>query len=53
MGEEILKESKILNANEAPTVRELVDFVNTYNIPREDIVTMLPSKEGYILIYYY
>lgn len=53
MGEEMLKEGKIMNATEAQTIRELVDFANQYKIPREDIVQILNSREGYIMVYYY
>lgn len=42
-----------MTAVEALTVRELVDIANEDNIPREDIVTILPLKEGYIMVYYY
>ena len=40
-------------ATEAQTIRELTDFTNNYEIPREDIVSILPSREGYIMVYYY
>lgn len=40
-------------AIEAQTIRELVDIANEDKIPREDIVSILPSKGGYIMIYYY
>lgn len=49
----MLKEGKIMNATEAQTIRELVDFANDYKIPREDVVSILPSREGYIMVYYY
>lgn len=42
-----------MTAIEASTVREIVDTINDYSIPKEDIVSILPSKEGYMLIYYY
>lgn len=45
--------SKVMMATEAPTVRALVDYANEYNIPREDIVSIVSSREGYIMIYYY
>lgn len=53
MGEDLINKGKVLTASEAQTVRELIDIVNTYNIPKEDIISILPSREGYIMIYYY
>lgn len=53
MGEENIKEGKIMTATEAQTIRELVDFANDNKIPREDVVSILPSREGYIMVYYY
>ena len=53
MGEDIIKKSKIMNAFEAQTIRELIDLANDYKIPREDVVSILPSKEGYVIVYYY
>lgn len=53
MGEDVIKNSKIMIATEAQTIRGLVDFVNDYNIPRDEIVSILPSKEGYVIVYYY
>lgn len=44
---------KIMTATEAQTIRELVDLVNDCKIPREDVISILPSKEGYIMVYYY
>lgn len=44
---------KIMNAVEAQTIRELVDLANDYKIPREDVVSILPSREGYVMVYYY
>lgn len=46
-------ERKIMIAVEASTIRELVDMANEDKIPREDIISILPSKEGYIMVYYY
>lgn len=40
-------------AIEAQTIRELIDTANKDNILREDIVSILPSRGGYIMIYYY
>ena len=53
MGQSIKEQGKAMNATEAQTVRELVDFVNDYNLPKDDIVSIIPSREGYVLIYYY
>lgn len=53
MGEDTLKDGKLITATEAQTVRELVDIANDYNIPKEDIISILPSKEGYVMVYYY
>lgn len=52
MGEDN-KEGKTMTATEAQTIRELVDLVNDFRISKEDIVSILPSREGYIMIYYY
>lgn len=49
----MVKNSKIMNAFEAQTIRELVDLANDYKIPREDVVSILPSREGYVMVYYY
>lgn len=53
MGEVMVNNGKIMTAAEAQTIRELVDLVNDCKIPREDVVSILPSKEGYIMVYYY
>lgn len=53
MGEEYTKQGKVMMASEAQTLRELVDLANEYKIPREDVVTIVPSKEGYVMVYYY
>lgn len=53
MGEDMIKNDKIMNAFEAQTIRELVDLANDYKIPREDVVSILPSREGYVMVYYY
>lgn len=51
--EEVNRSGKIMVATEAQTVRELTDLANKYKIPREDIVSVLPSREGYVMVYYY
>lgn len=53
MEEDAIKNNKVMGATEAQTIRELVDLVNKYKIPREDVVSILPSREGYIMVYYY
>lgn len=53
MGEDMIKNGKIMSAVEAQTIRELVDLANDYKIPREDVVSILPSREGYVMVYYY
>lgn len=53
MGEDVIKNGKIMIATEAQTIRELVDLANDYKIPREDVVSILPSREGYVMVYYY
>lgn len=53
MGEDMIKNDKIMNTFEAQTIRELVDLANDYKIPREDVVSILPSREGYVMVYYY
>ena len=53
MGEVMVKNGKMMVAVEAQTIRELVDLTNDYKIPREDVVSILPSREGYVMVYYY
>lgn len=53
MGEEMVNKGKIMTATEAQTIRELVDFTNDCKISREEVVSILPSREGYIMVYYY
>lgn len=53
MEEAYTNQCKVMTATEASTIRELVDFANEYNIVKEDIVSILPSREGYVMIYYY
>lgn len=49
----MVNNGKIMNAVEAQTIRELVDLANDYKIPREDVVSILSSREGYVMVYYY
>ncbi len=53
MGEDMTNNGRTMIASEAQTIRELIDLANDYKIPREDIVSILPSREGYVMIYYY
>lgn len=53
MGEETIKQNKIMTAIETLTMRDLVDYANEHNVLREDIVSILPAKEGYIMVFYY
>lgn len=53
MGEEMINKGKIMTASTAPTIRRVVKIANELNIPREDVVTILPCSEGYTFIYYY
>lgn len=36
----------------AGTIRELVDIINSNNIKKDNIVTILPQGENFFLIYY-
>ena len=51
--EEYSKEGKTLHATRSRTLRELVEKTNKLQIPREDIVTILPEGGSYVLLYYY
>lgn len=54
MGEEMnVRYGKLMVASEASTIRDLVELANELHIPREDVVSILPSREGYVIIYYY
>lgn len=53
MGEELVKNNKIMTALEAPTIREIVDASNELGVKREDIVSILPTNGRYIMVYYY
>lgn len=47
------KEHKVITAFEASTVRELVDIANEYELTREDIIQILSTESGYIMICQY
>ena len=53
MGEEFIKDNKIMTAIEASTIREIVEATNELNIKREDVVSILPINGRYIMVYYY
>lgn len=54
MGEENnIRYGKLMVASEAPTIREIVELANELHIPREDVVSILPSRDGFMIIYYY
>lgn len=46
------KVPQILTAISSPTIRELVNMTNEYNIKREDIVTIIKENGQYILLHY-
>ena len=47
------KDGKLLHATRAGSIRELVDRANQLEIPREDVITVLPENGYYVLLYYY
>ena len=53
MGEELVKNNKIMTDLEASTIREIVEASNELEIKREDIVSILPVNGRYIMVYYY
>jgi len=54
MGESMCKDGKVMHAFFAENIRELVKKSIEENIPREDVVTILPENNHsrYVLIYY-
>lgn len=46
------KDGKIFTAIIVPTIMDAVDAVQEYQIPREDLVTILHDKEGYVVFCY-
>lgn len=46
------KNGKIFTAIVVESIRDLVDVAQEEQIPREDMVTILKDKEGYVLFYY-
>lgn len=53
MEESMCMNGKIMHYINGKTVRELVETANTLNIQREDVVTILPEKDYYYMVYYY
>ena len=51
--EEYCKKGKVLHATRSKTIRELVVKTNKLQIPREDIVAVLPEGGSFVLLYYY
>lgn len=52
MGEDTSKNSKLITAINAPTIRGIVSIARELDIKREDIVTLTKEAGQYILIYY-
>lgn len=48
MGEKV----KVMLTLTSKTIRELVTQVNEKQIQKEDIVSLLPIREQYVLVYY-
>lgn len=46
------KDGKIFTAILVKTIMDAVDVVQEYQIPREDLITILPDKEGYVVFCY-
>lgn len=46
------KDRKIFTAILVKTIMDAVNVVQEYQIPREDLVTLLPDKEGYVVFCY-
>lgn len=46
------KDGKIFTAIIVPTIMDAVDAAQEYQIPREDLVTILQDKEGYVVFCY-
>lgn len=44
--------TKIINAAMLKSVRELVDFINQYEIQKQDIASVLKDGATYVLLYY-
>lgn len=53
MGEEMVKDNKVMTAFEGFSIRELIDVANEESIQREDIVSILSTPNGYMMIYYH
>ena len=46
------QDNKKMTAQFAENTRAIVDKVNALGIQKEDIVQVLPSNEGFVLLYY-
>lgn len=46
------KNSKKMEAIHCNTLRGLAETVNSKEIQKEDIVQILPSNDGFVLLYY-
>ena len=44
--------NKVMSSVRCRTIRELVDYVNTHKIQKSSIVTVLPDKDDFVLLYY-
>lgn len=42
----------LLHVINARNIRELVNKVNSLNIPRQDVVKIMKTNDNYVLIYY-
>ena len=46
------KDGKVFTAFVVESIRDIVDLVHEYQIPREDMVTILKDKDGYAVFCY-
>ena len=46
------KDGKVFTAFVVESIRDAVDTVHEHQIPREDLVTILRDKEGYVVFCY-
>lgn len=53
MGEPVVNGTKIMRYTPGKNIRELVDYANSKNIPREDIISIIKEANSYYLVYYY
>lgn len=50
--EEQKQVNTILHCAQSKTLRDIVSYINTHNINREDILTIQSADDGYFLLYY-